>query len=550
MRQLLHFQTTYSAFRTSAITLDSVYINNLTKGSAMDWRVSRVPASQQAIIPRIRSERLAALLIAAVGVGVALAARIAWPFDGLYGQDAFAYFHYARALWPWLLRGEPLPVYYWPAGYPLLVALVLPLVSWSSLGGQAVSIASGAAAASLTYLLSRTLLPDAPGGRTAAWVGGLAVALSGAVLRANLVVMSDALAMACCVAASWALVRYVRTRRWPFLAGAAVALAWAIITRWICGLLALPMLGFLILEIRHPTEPPEIARRRRIGHFVVATVLGALIVIPQLLDRDTTPVELTQHQWVVGWNIANAWQRDFTTVDGTQHYALPVGIFYLAQLAWPSFLFPLLALACPFGTLWLVRGRRWPALALLAGWPLIVWLFVSGIPYQNSRFILPALPALAVLAGLGFAWAYATARRWLRMALAVALAASLLGGLAWGVRDYRKLVAYENDQLALVDWVRARLPASSILITFGATLTLQHYTTYDVRELFELAPPDLDTLARQQRPVYLLLDVGSTERQWAGLRPQQDYHYLQQHPGLDVIDQRLPYVLFRVKPPG
>ena len=114
----------------------------------------------------------AALLIAGVSVVVALAARLAWPFDGLYGQDAFAYFRYARALWPWLLRGEPLPIYYWPAGYPLLVALVLPLFGGSSAAGQAVSVASVALAASCTFLLSRELLPDAPGGRLAAWVAG------------------------------------------------------------------------------------------------------------------------------------------------------------------------------------------------------------------------------------------------------------------------------------------------------------------------------------------------------------------------------------------
>jgi hypothetical protein len=94
------------------------------------------------------SDRRAALVIAALVVLVALSVRAAWPFDGLYGQDAFAYFRYARALWPWLLRGEPLPVYYWPSGYPLLVALVLPLAGWSSAGGQAVSIAAGAAGGS------------------------------------------------------------------------------------------------------------------------------------------------------------------------------------------------------------------------------------------------------------------------------------------------------------------------------------------------------------------------------------------------------------------
>src|SRR3954453_22497617 len=88
----------------------------------------------------------AALLIAGVAVAAALAARLAWPFDGLYGQDAFAYFRYARAWWLGLRPGEPLPIYYWPAGYPLLVALVLPLFGGSSAAGQVVSIASIAVA--------------------------------------------------------------------------------------------------------------------------------------------------------------------------------------------------------------------------------------------------------------------------------------------------------------------------------------------------------------------------------------------------------------------
>ena len=190
----------------------------------------------------------AALLIAGVALAAALAARVAWPFDGLYWQDAFAYFSYARALWPWLLRGVPLPIYYWPAGYPILVALALPLFGGSSAAGQAVSIASIAAAAACTFLLCRELLPDAPAGRPAAWAAGLAVALCGDALRAGLVTMSDALALACCAAAMLALAHYRRIGRGRWLAAAAVALGCAVITRWVCGLLAVPLLGFWILD--------------------------------------------------------------------------------------------------------------------------------------------------------------------------------------------------------------------------------------------------------------------------------------------------------------
>jgi 4-amino-4-deoxy-L-arabinose transferase-like glycosyltransferase len=558
--------------------------------------------------PHALADRHAALLIAAVAAAAALAARLAWPFDGLYGQDAFAYFRYASALWPWLLRGEPLPIYYWPAGYPLLVALALPLFGGGSAAGQAISIASLAVAAACAFLLSRELLPDAPGGRLAAWAAGLAVALSGEALRASLVIMSDALAMAGCAMTLWALARYCRTRRWRWLALAAVALAWAAITRWVCGLLAIPMLISMLLGDWTTGQAPRtnagtsaidrssfaLGLRTPIAHGLAALALGALIVVPQLLASRMTPVALSQHQWLVSWDIANAWRRDFVTVDGAQRYAAPVAAYYLARLAWPSFLSPMLGLACLPGAVWLARRRRWPALALAAGWPFALWLFLSGIPYQNARFILPALPGLAVLAGLGFGWAYERAtdsstrlragdrpfgaagggqptiggsfiverrlsvaeticlplsiRLWARAALLGALGLSLAGGLAWGLRDYRNLAAYKNEQLALIEWTRARLPAGGVLLTFGATLTLQHYTAYDVRELFYLDARDLAAIVSGRRPAYLLLDVGNVETQWVGLRPWQNYHYLQQQPGLETAGQRAPYTLFRIKP--
>jgi len=352
----------------------------------------------------------------------------------------------------------------------------------------------------------------------------------------------------------------------------------------------------------------QIAKRKI--DVLIAMVIGALIVVPQVLLSQESPASLSQHQWVTSWNIANIWRRDFVTVDGAQHYRLPVGVYYLARMAWPSLLFPLLALLCLPGALWLARRRRWPELALLAGWPIVLWLFLSGIPFENARFILPGLPTLAALAGLGFGWVYELTNNQeprtknqepprgyptgepknrrtnnteqstinygqqttdnnnshsqqplrvrprssasnpfrVRLLLVFALAVSLAGSLAWGLRDYYNLVLYKNEQLALVEWTRAQLPAGSTLITFGATLTLQHYTDHDVRELFYLAPPDLDQIAQQPQPAYLLLDVGNIESQWVGLRPWQDYHYLQERPGLEIVGRQGVYTLFRLKP--
>jgi len=96
----------------------------------------------------------------------------------------------------------------------------------------------------------------------------------------------------------------------------------------------------------------------------------------------------------------------------------------------------------------------------------------------------------------------------------------------------------------------ARIGVNLLWLVPGDVGGSESSTLATLRGLLELAPPDLDALARKGRPVYLLLDVDNAERQWAGLRPQQDYHYLQEHPGLEVVDRRLPYVLFRIKRPS
>ena len=64
-------------------------------------------------------------LLAAVLLLASVAALcIAGDFDGLYGQDAFAYYDYAIGpLRDSLLALQPLPAFFWPPGYPLFVAL-------------------------------------------------------------------------------------------------------------------------------------------------------------------------------------------------------------------------------------------------------------------------------------------------------------------------------------------------------------------------------------------------------------------------------------------
>ncbi|HSS37817.1 MAG TPA: hypothetical protein VLT58_03510, partial [Polyangia bacterium] len=162
----------------------------------------------------------------ALALLIASATRLALPFDGLYGQDAFAYFRFARAIWPHLQRGAPLPVLFWPRGYPAAVAALLPVVGGGPVAGQLVSALAGAWAAAAAVLLVGELDGSEAPERGARIVAGVCVAASGVVLRTSQVVMADALALALAATALWCAARVVRTGRAAWLVPCALAIAW------------------------------------------------------------------------------------------------------------------------------------------------------------------------------------------------------------------------------------------------------------------------------------------------------------------------------------
>src|SRR5712692_6800389 len=82
-------------------------------------------------------------------------------FDGLYGQDAYAYFDYATAsVRQSIVHLAALEPFFWPPGYPLLVALVSFAVGPSPIAGQLVSLLMGALVTPFTALVVHEIWPD------------------------------------------------------------------------------------------------------------------------------------------------------------------------------------------------------------------------------------------------------------------------------------------------------------------------------------------------------------------------------------------------------
>jgi 4-amino-4-deoxy-L-arabinose transferase-like glycosyltransferase len=355
--------------------------------------------------------------------------------------------------------------------------------------------------------------------------------------------MADALAAGLVALALLCAARFAAGGGGAWLVGCAVALGWGTITRWLVGLLVLPLALTLMPAMRR--------RFAAVWPWVVgAAVAGLAILIPQLLVARAIPQSFAQHEWVQHWSLAHAFGRDFHTPEGHERYRLPVSLFYFARLGWPDYFFPTLGVFAVAGIVSLARARDGRTLALLVGWPAAALVFLSGIPYENPRFLLPTLPAVAALVGIGLGALWSTAGavsgRW-RTAAALAFSLSLAAGLVFGAREHGRQVARKQADLDLIAWTLARMPPGAELLMEGPTLAFERYGGRPARALFSLSSAEVDAAVRSGRALYVLADVGKLDGAGAGLGPDRHLSRLRRDPGLVRLGEHPPYTLFAAR---
>ncbi len=508
----------------------------------------------------------------------AVAALVVWPrFDGLYGQDAFAYWEYTSgALDGALRRGEPPPPFFWPPGFPLAVWLVTIVVGPSPVAGQVVALLGGALVPIFTALLAWELFVAPPASLVQGRVGsapttsnempaatrftpllaGCLVAFHGQLWQSSVVVMSDTAALAAGTAGVWLVARWGRTARTPPLLAAAGLLAFAVLTRWAYALVAVPITIFALHRLavaaglgRVGAGKPVRAMGQALG---AATMVGAVLSpvwVPAAFGPDTGGIAFTGNFDVYGWSPLNAVRRTFVTADGLLRHRLPNGLYYVLTPAHPYSFTPLLAAFLLPGAwrLWSIRNasRGW----LLAGWVGVVLAFHAGAAYQNFRFTLACLPPLAIVAALGIAtvrgWIAAIPRTGRRRVASVALAGCVVIGLGamarGGIELTRFFVQRKNADLATVEWVERRTPSDSRVLAFDLFSTLRHYGRRESRHLYFETPPSI--AGRVGRP---LLETESFFVQWAGHPSWEAVRQLENRAALVELGRHRGYVLYRI----
>ena len=528
-------------------------------------------------------------------------------FDGLYGQDPYAYFDYGQQIANLIVHGHGLGYFYWPLGYPALLGFGFLIGGVSEAIAQFVTILCSATAALLIGLLAAEIAHQLQFPKRLVWISGLSAWVlllsSGQVIQSGIVVMADMPALMWATFSAWSLACYLRAHRSVWLGLAAFGLSWATMSRWQYVALVLPWgiacaCHWRRLELQVTSDLNQLVegdghyKRVWLRHLLVAITIGLITSTPQIIYTLQNPDPALRHEWLTSWSAANAFSRDFVTADGTFHYDQPIAEYYLLPLTSPYYLsvwlLPLVAMgllamivflvrrSTPFGLInddarrqtesdpirsiqpAIVRMSRpnvVPLAILLFGWIAVEYGFLIGIPYQNIRFALAFFPPLLVLVGIGIAAVLSLANQRNRL-LRIGISTIVIGLSGWGTMStlpiasglVSSFVANKDRDLAAVRWMESQIPeASASVYTLDLALTMTHYSKLTPVQIYYETPDSLTVRLPLDRPAYALINVWTTEHQWPGKAPWIIYHWLLDNPGLDEIGTFSIYTLYRVR---
>jgi hypothetical protein len=291
-------------------------------------------------------------------------------------------------------------------------------------------------------------------------IGGNAAGLVAAALTAAAVVAianahfftSDSLLTLCCAIALLGLVRIVRTGDWRayLLAGAGVGLALS--TKYTGGFLMLPLAVAHVLSPARPRHEDGARAWLRWGSLGLGAVLLALaiffIINPLVLQHPVRFMSDVRGE-IVATNFQEGgpvWTAQFADVELRR--------FWFTNLL-PWSLGPAMAVWGLAGIPWLLVRRDREAL-VVASYAVLNFLIASRTTTPYMRYVLPAVPALAVAAGVLSADLPRRRGRW-RATGALATAAVVAVTWLWGLA-YMRIYRQPDVRLQAARFIDAAIP--------------------------------------------------------------------------------------------
>jgi 4-amino-4-deoxy-L-arabinose transferase-like glycosyltransferase len=486
-------------------------------------------------------------------------------FDGLYGQDPYAYLDYIERILALFRDGQALGKVYYPLGFPLIGAVGYRLAGIAGLQGTVIIV--GALSIGVTGLIAYEIGRGYGLGRTASLI-----AQSGAALvmlacpqltQSSIVIMSDVPALFWALLSAWGILRYWRTGSGRWAALAAVALALAVMTRWVYALLALPYGLVLLLGWLRG------APRFRWRTLALIIGMGLLTYAPQIVMNLLDPTPIAGNRII--WSVSNFAAHDFSTGDGASHFDDPPAVYYLLPFRSPYYtstgFLPLTVL----GALLLLRR---PLLAVFVlGWGAVGYLYLAGIPVENIRYALFNFTPLALATGLSIGWLIEMAIRafqtrtiaalhwqWLlrragaAAALLVAFALVTTAAAQSGQHTtdlFARFLPIKQADQAVLRWLRQVIPPTrppAAIYCLELCLPLAHYNGLLPIQVYDETDKTLEARPAPAGPTYALFNLAALDMQWKDRAPQMAFRWLRDHTPMQRVGTFDAYTLFQISP--
>lgn len=262
--------------------------------------------------------------------------------------------------------------------YPLLGAIlqILPFSAWFSL-----QLLSATGLLLSSFFTLKTLEIYFPKENFLPFVFVLFM-LSPIALKFSVLGMSDMFCTGLIMGAWFTAEKFKQTNKFFHLAAAAIFAVLAINTRYGSAVLLI-VPAFIVFQ--------TVIQKRLYLIFALASLIGALFFIPHFYFYQESASGFIHHSWLQQWNFKHFFKSSFTTSEGTLSYLFPNILFVFYGFVHPIYMG--MGLILLFFVNLKTDAKKLKLVVITIA---IYLLFLAGIPYQNKRFLLLALPFIVI----------------------------------------------------------------------------------------------------------------------------------------------------------
>jgi hypothetical protein len=136
-----------------------------------------------------------------------------------------------------------------------------------------------------------------------------------------------------------------------------------------------------------------IKSKKHLKHLPLLLLVSFVLLLPHFIIRSNNSTDFLNHSWLQDWSLLNAFKSSFITVDGISNNSLPNILYAFSSIFHPRYL--VLGPVFLFILFKLKPKEKYLYLVIISY--LFYSVFLAGIPFQNSRFLVLSFPLLIII---------------------------------------------------------------------------------------------------------------------------------------------------------